>query len=172
MTAGDSAEAEAPSPRSKWPLLFGLLLALALGGGGFYVAHSGLLPWKAGAQPRSPAAAAVPDVAGSEVMEARTGAPEFVPLDPMVVMLGPAAGGRHLRFRAELEVAPGSAAAVARLMPRILDVLNGYLRAVPPAELEAPAALVRLRAQLLRRIQIVAGPADVRDLLVTEFVLN
>jgi flagellar FliL protein len=61
---------------------------------------------------------------------------------------------------------------VAMLKPRILDVLNGYLRAVDPAELEDPAALVRLRAQMLRRIQIVTGEGRVRDLLVTEFVMN
>ena len=40
------------------------------------------------------------------------------------------------------------------------------------AELEDPAALVRLRAQILRRLQIVTGEGRVRDLLVTEFVLN
>jgi len=31
---------------------------------------------------------------------------------------------------------------------------------------------VRIRAHLLRRIQIVTGEGRVRDLLVTEFVLN
>jgi flagellar protein FliL len=57
-------------------------------------------------------------------------------------------------------------------MPRIVDVLNGYLRAVEVREFEDPAALVRLRAQMLRRVQIVTGEGRVRDLLVTEFVLN
>ena len=54
----------------------------------------------------------------------------------------------------------------------ILDVLNGYLRAVEMRELEDPSALVRLRAQMLRRVQIVTGEGRVRDLLVTEFVIN
>jgi flagellar FliL protein len=57
-------------------------------------------------------------------------------------------------------------------MPRVLDVLNSYLRAVEVAELEDPAALVTLRAQMLRRIQLVTGPDRVRDVLITEFVLN
>ena len=35
-----------------------------------------------------------------------------------------------------------------------------------------PEAEARLRAQMLRRIQVVTGEAQVRDLLVTEFVLN
>lgn len=51
-------------------------------------------------------------------------------------------------------------------------MLNGYLRAIAVSEIEDPAGLVRLRAQLLRRIQIVTGEGRVRDLLVTEFVLN
>jgi flagellar FliL protein len=58
------------------------------------------------------------------------------------------------------------------LLPRIADVLNGYMRAIDVTQLEDPAALVRMRAQLLRRIQIVTGEGRVRDLLVTEFVLN
>jgi flagellar FliL protein len=51
-------------------------------------------------------------------------------------------------------------------------VLNGYLRAVDAADLEDPAALVRVRAQMLRRVQLVTGEGRVRDLLVTEFLLN
>jgi flagellar FliL protein len=96
----------------------------------------------------------------------------FVPIDQMVLSLGAAAEGRYLRFTAQLEVPSVHAGDVTLLKPRILDVLNGYLRAVDPAELEDPAALVRLRAQMLRRIQIVTGEGRVRDLLVTEFVLN
>ena len=57
-------------------------------------------------------------------------------------------------------------------MPRVLDVLNTYLRAVEVRDLEEPAALARLRAQMLRRVQVVTGEGRVRDLLVTEFVLN
>ena len=58
------------------------------------------------------------------------------------------------------------------LMPRVLDVLNTYLRAVEVRDLEEPAALARLRAQMLRRIQVVTGEGRVRDLLIAEFVLN
>ena len=57
-------------------------------------------------------------------------------------------------------------------MPRIVDVLNTYLRAVEVRDLEEPAAMARLRAQMLRRVQVVTGEGRVRDLLVTEFVLN
>ncbi|HEX9857987.1 MAG TPA: flagellar basal body-associated FliL family protein, partial [Paracoccaceae bacterium] len=96
----------------------------------------------------------------------------FVPVDPLVISLGSAGTSSHLRMASQLEVAKPHAAEVALLMPRILDVLNSYLRAVEVAQLEDPTALVRLRSQMLRRIQIVTGEGRVRDLLITEFVLN
>ena len=46
------------------------------------------------------------------------------------------------------------------------------MRAVDVADLMEPDALVRLRAQLLGRIQMVTGQGCVRDLLITEFVLD
>ena len=57
-------------------------------------------------------------------------------------------------------------------MPRVIDVLNGYLRAVEPSILSAPDALTRLRAQMLRRVRMVVGEDRVNDLLVMEFVLT
>lgn len=96
----------------------------------------------------------------------------FVPVEPLVITMGTAGAERHLRFTSQIEVASPHAEEVTHLLPRIVDVLNGYLRAVDPAELADPAAMVRIRAHLLRRIQIVTGEGRVRDLLVTEFVLN
>jgi len=172
MTAADTGtEAEAEDgarKRSKLPLILGLVLALALGGGGFYAAYSGLLPF----DPAGEGGSETTGTADPGAPPAAADPPAFLPIEPMVVSLGSGGSSRHLRFRAELEVAPGYRGEVAALMPRILDVLNGYLRAVPVHDLERPTALVELRAQMLRRIQLVAGEGRVRDLLVTEFVLN
>jgi flagellar FliL protein len=147
---------------SKYPLILGLLAGLIGGGGGFYAAYSGLI---LGAESHSGVAdapavpGALPDVA-------------FVPVEPMIVSLGPATGNRHLRFRAQLEVPSRSASDVEMLMPRVIDVLNSYLRALEIRDLESAAAMTRLRAQMLRRVQIVTGPGRVNDLLIMEFVLN
>lgn len=151
----------APAKKSKKPLLIGLVLALLLGGGGFYATWSGLILGheKPGHASEEPPVGALPDIA-------------FVPVDPLVITLGSGNSLRHLRFTSQIEVASPHAAEVQMLLPRILDVLNGYMRAIEVAELEDPAALVRIRAHLLRRIQIVTGEGRVRDLLVTEFVLN
>jgi len=152
----------APRRKRLPPLILGLGLALAGAGAGFYATYSGLvgsesLPFANRATPASPLPA---------------GAFAYVPIAPITINLGLRGQSRHLRFAAQLEVAPSEAAEVGRLMPRILDVLNIYLRALEIHELEEPAALIRLRAQMLRRIQVVTGPGRVNDLLIIEFVFN
>lgn len=147
-------------PRSKRPMLLGIVLALLLGGGGFYAAFSGLVLGHADSHAD---AGAAPSPLGGIA---------FVPLETMVVSLGPDSGSEHLRFTAQVEVVDSAVADVTLLTPRILDVLNSYLRAIDTAEIEDPQAMARLRAQMLRRVQIVTGEGRVRDLLITEFVLN
>jgi hypothetical protein len=81
-------------------------------------------------------------------------------------------GGEHRNRRADDDKATSKVEDVTLLKPRILDVLNSYLRAIDTAAIEDPQAMARLRAQMLRRVQIVTGEGRVRDLLITEFVLN
>lgn len=154
---------EPPKKKSKLPLVLGVFLALALGGGGFYASYSGMLggasKTAAASKDSHPEPVPLDDVA-------------FVSIEPLLITLGGDGPQRHLRFRAELEITPGEESNVTALMPRVLDVLNGYLRAVEITELEKPTALIRMRAQMLRRIQLVVGDGRVRDLLVTEFVLS
>ena len=148
---------------SKLPLLIGLILAIAGGAGGFMAVRSGIF----GGSGDNAEIAADADQPAEEMPAAA-----FVPLDPMVINLPPGSDRQYLRFAAELEVIPRYQAEVEAMRPRVIDVLNGYLRAVEPGDLESPAALNRLRAQMLRRIQVVVGDGRVRDLLIMEFVLN
>ncbi|MBL9053376.1 MAG: flagellar basal body-associated FliL family protein [Tabrizicola sp.] len=160
MATADPPQDEAPKKKSKKHLLIGLVLALLLGGGGFYATWSGMI---LAAEPK--------DEHGDQGPTALAGI-AFVPLETMVISLGHDAGSRHLRFSAQVEVVDTAATDVTLLVPRIMDVLNSYLRAVDTASIEDPQAMSRLRAQMLRRIQIVTGEGRVRDLLITEFVLN
>lgn len=175
MAEVDGGAGNAPAKRSKVPLLIGLAGMLALGGGGFYATYSGLLlgAKASAAQGGGPGA----QTGGHGASAGGHGAPaggnvDFVAIPPLLISLGPAAQSAHLRFTADLETAPDQAAMVKRMMPRVLDVLNSYLRAVRLSDLEDPSALTRLRAQMLRRIQTVLGEGMVRDLLITEFVMN
>ena len=162
MAETEQGAEEAPKKKSKLPLLIGLVLMLALGGGGFFAVYSGMILAPHDAPAANSAHEAIPEALPQIA---------FVALDPMVISLG-GVPQRHLRFSAQLEVPLTYQPDVELLKPRVMDVLNGYLRAVEVAQLEDPAALIKLRAQMLRRIQIVVGEGRVRDLLIIEFVLN
>jgi len=158
---------EEPKKKSKLPLILGVVLMLVLGGGGFFAVYSGMLF----------APAEVHEETDLATMAEEPVAPlpsvAFVSVEPLIVNLIDTTGrGRHLRFQAQLEVPMQYEQEVITLLPRVVDVLNGYLRAVDVAELENPSALVRLRAQILRRLQIVAGEGRVKDVPIMEFVIN
>ncbi len=155
----DTDAKDAPPKKSKTGLLIGAVAALLFGGGSFYAVQSGMI------------------LAEAEVVDdhkpalEETALASFVAIDPLVISLG-GQSQHQLRFNAQLEVAPAKQSDVENLMPRILDVLNGYLRAVDLADLQSPAALVKLRVQMLRRIQLITGDGHVKDLLITEFVFT
>lgn len=164
MTAIADPDEDAPKKKSKKPLILGLVLALLGGGGGFAAVSMGLIGGSDGHAEDEAAAIDIP-LADLPPMA-------FVPLDPLIVSLPESGGTTHLRFSAQLEVVPDYAADVEQIKPRIVDVLNGYLRAVELEELADPQVLSKLRGQMLRRVQVVAGEGRVRDLLIMEFVLN
>lgn len=164
---------DGPAKKSKMPLIIGLVLGLAGAGGGFYAVQSGLLPFG--------------DKAGSEVAHATKEAPEgvdkgetageianlaFIEMEPIVITLNKASGVQQLRFRAQLEVNQADQVEVEKVLPRVVDVLNSYLRALELEDMTDPMALPKLRAQMLRRINIATGQGRVRDLLIMDFVLN
>lgn len=163
MAEADAPQDAEPKKKSKLPLIIGLVLFLAMGGGGFFAVYSGLILAPADPAAGEHAAEAAPEAADDFA---------FVPVPSVTISLGKPSENKHLRFTAQLEVAKAKSAKVEELMPRILDVLNGYMRALEESDLQQPDALVRLRSQMLRRIQIVTGEGYVRDLLVTEFVLD
>jgi flagellar protein FliL len=159
MSEASESDDAPPKKKSKLPILIGFGLAVLLGGGGFYATYSGMVLAAHAPMTHDETVEEMPQIA-------------FVPIDSVVISLGQTADNRYLKFTSQLEVATAQAAEVTVLLPRILDVLNSYLSAVDPRSLESQSALVRIRAQLLRRIQIVTGEGRVRDLLITEFVLN
>lgn len=135
------------------------ILALVLGGGGFYATYSGMIAdMLAHEEPAHPVA----DAQG----------PRFLELDPMLVSVGGPGSIKQLRFRAFLQIPHEGADHVSELQPRILDIFTTYLRALGIDTLEDPAALLRIRAQLLRRVQLLAGPDAVSDLLIIDFVIS
>ena len=161
----DAALPDSPDVKKsgKMPLIIGLVLALVGGGAGFYASSSGLiLAGESGEK----------EPAKEEEKATGTSDVSFIPMDQISISLPRSSGYKQLLFRAELEVKKDYAKEVETNLPRVIDVLNSYLRAIEVSDIEAPASLTRLRSQMLRRAQIVTGSGRVNDLLIMEFVLN
>lgn len=163
-TEAEGDEEGEAKPKSKLPLILAVVLFLAGGGGGFFATYSGMIALPFGGD------------AGVEEKEEPKAAEllgvSYVSLDEMVIPLSANARARFLAFKAEIEVNTIDVPAFEEIKPRIVDVFNTYLRAIEEGDLEAPSAAARLRAQLLRRIRVVAAPAEPRDLLITTFILK
>jgi flagellar protein FliL len=170
MTDATIEEELEPKKSGKAGLLVGLGLALAGAGGGYYATISGLIPL--GNSHAEQAETKEPGSHGSEMSLATAPDIAFVDLPPIMISLTGGGDLRHLRFHAQLEVDSSATSDVEKITPRIIDVLNGYLRALELSDLRDPKSLARLRGQMLRRVSLVAGEGNVRDLLVMEFVLN
>mgnify|MGYP006294695849 CR=1 FL=1 len=176
-TAGTGTPA-AGTPRRSRLLVIALAGALLLGGGSFYAVYSGLVALPFGLSPEGGAEGGAASAEGEDApaplrpVRAAAPPPGFVALEPLVVSLAEDAGAEHLRITLTLEVDPARLEDVERLRPRILDVLNTFLHAVDARLLAQPRSMVRLRAQMLRRVRLVAPAGAVRDLLIQEFVLN
>lgn len=171
----DDAPPEEQSPDRKGlkgPVIIGLVLLLIGAGGGFFAISQGLLPGMG-----APTDAAIPSDGGT-TSSGTTAQSEtlpkvaFVPLDPIVVSLESAQETRFLRFSATLEVPAEHQGDVTHLLPRISDALNSFLQAIDLQMVADRDALLRMRVQMLHRVKLVVGDDRIRDVLISEFVLN
>ena len=165
MTDATAEDVGGPKKTGKAVLIVGAVLALLGAASGYYVTSSALL--SEGGESVEKSAAAIADGHAVEALPAV----EFIDLPAVIVSVN-TGESRHLKFHAQLEVNAGQFSEVEKMIPRIMDVMNSYLRAIDLTDLEDSLALVRIRGHLLRRIQIVVGEGRVRDVLVMEFVLN
>lgn len=137
-------------------LFLGILLAL---GGGAAAGYMGLLQLPFGEQDT---AKSLPDISKTI----------FIPLPKIVIPLGENAQAKYLRARFDIETEKAYAERITTLQPRLMDMLNTYLRAVEEKELSDPGRFQNLQAQMLRRARLVAGEAAIKNLLVQEFILQ
>ncbi|MEM9043662.1 MAG: flagellar basal body-associated FliL family protein [Pseudomonadota bacterium] len=158
------AESVEMTPKRSSPLKFLIpVLALLLpAAGGFYATYSGMVALPFGGEGESKPMKKPP--ISLEIA--------FLSLEEMVISLGPGAAATHLIFQAELETVPAAVDPLGKLRPRIIDVFNTYLRAVEERDLRTPGGMTKMRAQLLRRIRVVVGEIEVRDLLFTKFIMK
>jgi flagellar FliL protein len=63
-------------------------------------------------------------------------------------------------------------AAMQPLMPRITDQFQAYLRELRLDDLKGSAGVLRLKEELLRRVNVAAAPYKVRDVLLKEMIVQ
>ncbi len=63
-------------------------------------------------------------------------------------------------------------AAVDKVLPRVIDTFQVYLRELRPDQLQGSAGLIRLREELLSRINVAVRPVQVRDVLFKEMLIQ
>ena len=157
-----TVESDAPKKNKKLVLIAAPMVVLLTTIGGLGAA--GMLPFlhHASASKKTLGIAAVSDL------------PVFVDLPEMVVNLD--AGARHETFakvqcRVEVKTA-ADGAKVTAVVPRIVDMLQTYLRAMRPDELQSGPGLYRLKEAFLARATIVVPEARVDDILFQELIVQ
>ena len=98
----------------------------------------------------------------------------FYTLPDMVVNLQ-AGDGRptHLKLRLTLETHDADVAHHLQAeMPRMRDMFQGFLRELRPEELTGSASTFQLRAEILRRVNLIAAPGKVDAVLIEEMLVQ
>lgn len=96
----------------------------------------------------------------------------FLIMEPMVVSVTPIGRSKHLKISLVLETDDDGAEELLGHGFYVQDILNTFLRSVDTQVLEDPAAMSRLRAQILRRVRAIVPDANVQNVLITEFILT
>ena len=163
----DAGEASSPGKSSdKKLVLFVFLLILLLAGGGAGAFFAGLLDPLRGksAEHVKEEAAGAPVIAQSMFFE----------LPEMLVNLN--TGGRktnYLKITVSLELESDAALEqINQVLPRIVDSFQVYLRELRIEDLSGSAGLQRLREELLLRVNAVAHPAVIKDVLFKEMLVQ
>ena len=179
---GDEVEVEAiPKKKGlsgKKLVLFIVLPLLLIGGGGAGAYFTGMLDSVLGVEKaegdgehgEDAAEGAHEDDAAAAAMAPSV----FHELPTMLVNLNEA-GKRasYLKISIKLELTnEQDVAAVTTIQPRIIDRFQVYLRELRVEDLEGSAGMQRLREELLNRVNKVAHPVKVRDVLFAELLVQ
>jgi len=79
----------------------------------------------------------------------------------------------YLKLSASLELdTADEKAGMTALMPRVVDQFQGYLRELRIDDLKGSAGVLRLKEELLRRVNVAAAPYHVRDVLLKEMIVQ
>ena len=86
----------------------------------------------------------------------------------------PTIGGAHMmKLHVAHEIADAKELpAVQSLQPRIEDIFQVYLREMRPVDLQGSAAILRLKEELLHRVNLAVQPKKVEAVLIKELLIQ
>lgn len=93
-------------------------------------------------------------------------------LGTFTVNLRGSGGGRVLRMEVQLDAPEGDAAALEQLTPKMRDAVFTAVSDYTWAELEGADGKIRLKDELLTRLNGIADPVVVRSIYLTQFVVS
>ena len=143
----------------------GLVVVLAGGGGAFYFL------WPSSNKATDEAA----------IANVQTAAPNLPPAeavffdipDIIVNIQTPDSTPAYLKLSVALELEKIDAkASVEPVLPRIIDQFQTYLRELRAEDLRGSAGVMRLKEELLRRVNLAVAPTPVRDVLLKEMIVQ
>ena len=194
---GEDAEGEAAAPKKKkLPLLFIIApVALLVLGGGGAAAFFMMQPKPAEAHGADGDKAAEGEHGKPEKKEEKKGGhgggggeadpalgkiadgPDGVTFYtlPDMVMNIQSADGRptFLKLKLTLEMHDASVAThLQEEMPRLQDMFTGFVRELRPEDLSGSAGTYQLRAEILRRVNLIAAPGKVDAVLIEEMLVQ
>jgi flagellar FliL protein len=139
----------------------GLILLLAIGGGAYFLFFSGSDAKKMQMAAGEPLPLTPPNITFYDVP------------DIIVNIQGADSAPAYLKLSVSLELdSAEEKAGMVALQPRIVDQFQGYLRELRLDDLKGSAGVVRLKEELLRRINVAAAPYRVRDVLLKQMIVQ
>lgn len=110
---------------------------------------------------------------GGEHGAGATGA-QFLKIPDMIVNLNSEDGTpRYLRLSVQLEFKNAAdMAAVEKVLPRVVDQFQTYLRELRVRDLRGSAGIYRLQMELLERVNQAAYPVEVQSVLFQEILIQ
>jgi len=98
----------------------------------------------------------------------------FYDMPDIVVNIQSADGNpAYLKLGVALELTGADEkAGIQPLMPRVVDQFQGYLRELRVDDLKGSAGVLRLKEELLRRINVATAPFAVKDVLLKEMIVQ
>ena len=161
-TPDETAETPAKTFGRRKLILLAAPVVLLLAGGGLW--FSGILPHALGMDKHDARMEAA----------AKLVPPSYVDVPEMVANLnGNLHKPNYIKLTARIEVPnPADVDKVKAAMPRVVDLMQTYLREMRPEELRGSAGTYRLREELLVRAAAAAAPAKVSDVLFTQMLVQ